>query len=36
MIGEGTKVSKEVFVNYIGNNYPDYMDWFLFNIEWIQ
>jgi len=36
MLGEGTIVSKEIFVKYIGNNYPDYMDWFLFNIEWLQ
>lgn len=35
-LGEGTQVSKEIFIKYIGDNYPDYMDWLLFNIEWLQ
>ena len=35
-LGEGTVVSKEIFIKYIGDNYPNYMDWFLFNIEWLQ
>lgn len=36
MLGAGTKVSKEIFLKYIGDHYPDYVDWFLFNPEWLQ
>lgn len=36
MLGERDKVSKEVFVKYLGQNFPDYMDWMLFNLEWLQ
>jgi len=36
MLGEGNKVSKEVFVKYLSEHFIDYMDWMLFNPEWLQ
>lgn len=34
-IGGTNHISKEVFVEYVSEHYPDHFEWFLFHPEWL-
>lgn len=34
-VGSGLVLSKEDFLYYMTENYPEYLEWFLFHPEWL-
>lgn len=33
---ESAECSREEFISHLSANYPEYMEWFLFNKEWLD
>ena len=33
---ESAECSREEFISHLSTNYPEYMEWFLFNKEWLD